>query len=140
MLMPKKTKFRKLQRGGKLGGPTEKGARVSFGSYGLKAMEAGLVSARQIEAARRAMTRYVARGGKIWIRIFPDHPMTKKGAETPMGKGKGAVDFYVAKVRPGRMLFEMDGVPEATSREAMRLAAHKLAVKTRFVRRHEAVQ
>ncbi len=136
MLMPKKTKFRKMQRGGMLKGPTDKGARVSFGSYGIKAMTAGLVSARQIEASRRAMTRYVQRGGKIWIRIFPDMPMTKKGAETPMGKGKGAVDFYVAKVRPGRILFEMDGVSEDIAKEAMRLASHKLAVKTRFVRRH----
>ena len=136
MLMPKKTKFRKMQRGGALGGPTEKGARVSFGSYGIKAMNAGLVSARQIEASRRAMTRYVQRGGKIWIRIFPDIPVTKKGAETPMGKGKGAVDSYVAKVRPGRILFEMDGVSEQIAKEAMRLASHKLSVKTRFVRRH----
>ena len=136
MLMPKKTKFRKMQRGGILGGVTDKGARVSFGSYGIKAMTAGLVSARQIEASRRAMTRYVQRGGKIWIRIFPDWPMTKKGAETPMGKGKGSVDSYVAKVRPGRVLFEMDGVTEAIAKEAMRLASHKLSVKTRFVRRH----
>lgn len=136
MLMPKKTKFRKMQRGGTFGGPTEKGARVSFGSYGIKAMNAGLVSARQIEASRRAMTRYVQRGGKIWIRIFPDIPVTKKGAETPMGKGKGAVDSYVAKVRPGRILFEMDGVSEQIAKEAMRLASHKLSVKTRFVRRH----
>lgn len=136
MLMPKKTKFRKMQRGGMPKGPTDKGARVSFGSYGIKAMTAGLVSARQIEASRRAMTRYVQRGGKIWIRIFPDMPMTKKGAETPMGKGKGAVDFYVAKIRPGRILFEMDGVSEDIAKEAMRLASHKLAVKTRFVRRH----
>lgn len=136
MLMPKKTKFRKAQRGGKLGGPTEKGARVSFGSYGIKAMEAGMISARQIEASRRAMTRYIARGGKIWIRIFPDVPVTKKGAETPMGKGKGAVDSYVAKVRPGRILFEMDGVAETVAKEAMRLASHKLSVKTRFVKRN----
>lgn len=136
MLMPKKTKFRKMQRGGALGGPTEKGARVNFGSYGIKAMTAGLVSARQIEASRRAMTRYVQRGGKIWIRIFPDIPVTKKGAETPMGKGKGSVDSYVAKIRPGRILFEMDGVSEQIAKEAMRLASHKLSVKTRFVRRH----
>jgi large subunit ribosomal protein L16 len=136
MLMPKKTKFRKMQRGGIPGDVTDKGSRVSFGSYGIKAMTAGLVSARQIEASRRAMTRYVQRGGKIWIRIFPDWPMTKKGAETPMGKGKGSVDAYVAKVRPGRVLFEMDGVTETIAKEAMRLASHKLSVKTRFVRRH----
>lgn len=136
MLMPKKTKFRKAQRGGKLKGPTEKGARVNFGSYGLKTMVAGLISARQIEAARRAMTKSVQRGGKIWIRIFPDMPVTKKGAETPMGKGKGAVDSYVAKVRPGRILFEMEGVSEPIAKEAMRLASHKLSVKTRFIRRH----
>lgn len=136
MLMPKKTKFRKLQRGGRLGGETEKGSRINFGSYGIKAMTGGMISARQIEASRRAMTRYAQRGGKIWIRVFPDYPMTKKGAETPMGKGKGAVDFYVAKVRPGRILFEMDGVAEKVAKEAMRLASHKLSVKTRFVRRH----
>ncbi len=110
-----------------------RGNAVSFGSFGLKAMEGNLVSARQIEAARRAMTRYVQRGGKIWIRIFPDKSMTKKGAETPMGKGKGAVDHFVAKIKPGRVLFEMDGVTEKIAKEAMKLASHKLNVKTKFI-------
>lgn len=136
MLMPKKMKFRKMQRGGPVKGPTSKGAHISFGSYAIKAMSGGMVSARQIEASRRAMSRYIARGGKIWIRVFPDMPMTKKGAETPMGKGKGSVDYYVAKVRAGRILFEMDGVTEVVAKEAMRLASHKLSVKTRFIRRH----
>jgi len=108
---------------------------VSFGSIGLKSLEAGLVSARQIEAARRAMTRYVQRGGKIWIRIFPDKPMTKKGAETPMGKGKGSVDHFVAVVKPGRIIFEMDGVNHTIARQAMKLAADKLNVKTRIEER-----
>src|SRR3989339_2191776 len=110
MLMPKKVKYRKQQRGGKLRQRAKKGAELSFGSFGLRSLEAGLVSARQIEASRRAMTRYVQRGGKIWIRIFPSKPMTKKGDETPMGKGKGSVDHFVSKVRAGRVMFEMDGV------------------------------
>ena len=122
-----------MHRGGKIRGAATKGVEVSFGSFGLKAMESGLISGRQIEASRRAMTRYVQRGGKIWIRIFPDKPMTKKGDETPMGKGKGAVDHYVAKVRRGRILFEMDGIAENLAKEAMRLASHKLGAKTRFV-------
>jgi large subunit ribosomal protein L16 len=133
MLMPRKVKFRKIQRGGRLKGIATKGNEVSFGSFGLKAMETGLVSARQIEAARRAMTRYVKRGGKIWIRIFPDKPMTKKGDETPMGKGKGAVDHFVAVVKSGRVMFEMDGVAESVAKEAMRLASHKLSVKSKIV-------
>ena len=124
-------------RGSKPGGIARRGARVSFGAYGLKAMEGGLVSSRQIEAARRAMTRYVQRGGKIWIRLFPDKPMTKKGAETPMGKGKGTVDHYVAKIRAGKVMFEMDGVPATTAKEAMRRAGQKLAVKTKFVSRDD---
>lgn len=131
--MPKKVKHRKLHRGGKIRGVASRGNVVSFGSFGLKATEGNLISARQIEAARRAMTRYVQRGGKIWIRIFPDKSMTKKGAETPMGKGKGAVDHFVAKIRPGRVLFEMDGVSEKIAKEAMKLASHKLNVKTKFV-------
>ena len=122
-----------MHRGGKIRGVATKGVEVSFGSFGLKAMESGLISGRQIEASRRAMTRYVQRGGKIWIRIFPDKPMTKKGDETPMGKGKGAVDHFVAKVKRGRILFEMDGIAENLAKEAMRLASHKLAVKTRFI-------
>ena len=133
MLMPKKVKHRKIHRGGAVSGTATKGTEVSFGSYGLKATTAGLVSARQIEAARRAMTRYIKRGGKIWIRIFPDKPMTKKGDETPMGKGKGSVDHFVAKIKAGRMMFEMDGVTEDVAKEAMRLASHKLNVKTKFV-------
>ncbi|MFA4817591.1 MAG: 50S ribosomal protein L16 [Parcubacteria group bacterium] len=133
MLMPKKVKHRKLHRGGKIRGLATRGNVVSFGSFGLKAVEGNLISARQIEAARRAMTRYVQRGGKIWIRIFPDKSMTKKGAETPMGKGKGAVDHFVAKIKPGRVLFEMDGVTEKIAKEAMKLASHKLNVKTKFI-------
>ena len=105
---------------------------MSFGSFGLKSLEAGLVSARQIEAARRAMTRYIQRGGKIWIRIFPDKPMTKKGDETPMGKGKGSVDHFVAVVEPGRIIFEMDGVSPDVARQALRLASDKLGVRTRI--------
>ncbi|HUD08849.1 MAG TPA: 50S ribosomal protein L16 [Candidatus Saccharimonadales bacterium] len=135
MLMPKKVKHRKIQRGGKIRGNAKRGTEVSFGSIGLKSLEAGLVSARQIEAARRAMTRYVQRGGKIWIRIFPDKPMTKKGAETPMGKGKGSVDHFVAVVKPGRIIFEMDGVNHTIARQAMKLAADKLNVKTRIEER-----
>lgn len=112
-----------------------KGNEVSFGSFGLKAMSSGLITARQIEAARRAMTRYIQRGGKIWIRIFPDKPMTKKGDETPMGKGKGSVDHFVSRVKQGRVLFEMDGVDEKVAQEAMRLSSYKLGVKTKFVKR-----
>jgi len=133
MLMPKKVKHRKIHRGGAIRGTATKGTEVSFGSYGLQATTSGLVSARQIEASRRAMTRYVKRGGKIWIRIFPDKPMTKKGDETPMGKGKGSVDHFVARIKQGRMLFEMDGVARDLAKEAMRLAAHKLCIKTKFV-------
>lgn len=131
--MPKKVKHRKIHRGGAIRGVATKGNTISFGSFGLKATTSGLISARQIEAARRAMTRYVKRGGKIWIRIFPDKPMTKKGDETPMGKGKGSVDHFVAKTKQGRILFEMDGVTEALAKEAMRLASHKLNVQTRFI-------
>jgi large subunit ribosomal protein L16 len=136
LLMPRKVKHRKTHRGGWPKGPTDKGARVSFGSFGLKAMETGLISARQIEAARRAITRHILRGGKVWIRIFPDKPITKKGEQTPMGKGKGSVDHYVAKVQAGKVLFELDGVSREAAAEAMRLAAHKLSVKTKFVDRH----
>ena len=110
MLMPKKVKHRKIRRGGEIRGVAQRGNEISFGSFGLKSLENNLVSARQIEAARRAMTRYIQRGGKIWIRIFPDKPMTKKGSETPMGKGKGAVDHFVAVVKAGTIMFEMDGV------------------------------
>lgn len=135
MLMPRKVKHRKVQRGGWSGSPATRGSSVSFGSYGLKSLEEGLISARQIEAARRAMTRSIQRGGKVWIRIFPDKPMTKKGEQTPMGKGKGSVDHFVSKVRAGKVLFELDGIPKKAAAEAMRLASHKLSVKTKFVER-----
>jgi len=132
MLMPRKVKHRKWHKGS-MKGKTKRGARLSFGSFGLRAEEGRWISARQIEAARRAMTRFVQRGGKIWVRIFPDKPVTFKGVETAMGKGKGAVDHFVVVVKPGRILFEMDGVPEDTAREAMRLASHKLPIKTKFI-------
>ena len=132
MLLPKKTKYRKQMKG-TLNGVASRGAEIAFGQYGLKAEEAERITSRQIEAARRAMTRYVKRGGKIWIRIFPDTPITKKPAEVRMGSGKGSVDHYAAKVRPGRVMFEMDGVTEEIAREAMRLAGHKLPIKTRFI-------
>jgi large subunit ribosomal protein L16 len=135
MLMPKKVKHRKIHRGGAVKGVTGRGDKVSFGAFGLKAMEGGLISARQIESARRAMTRYVQRGGKVWIRIFPDKPMTKKGDETPMGKGKGSVDHFVAKIQSGRMLFEIDGIEREVAMRAMQLAAYKLPVKTKFITR-----
>ena len=135
--MPKKVKHRKVQRGGRIRGTSSRGNDVSFGSYGLKTMETGLISARQIESARRAMTRYVQRGGKIWIRIFPDKSMTKKGSEVPMGKGKGTVDHFVAVVRPGRIMFGMDGVKREVAKKAMELAAYKLCVKTKFVSKEQ---
>lgn len=132
MLMPKRVKYRKQQRG-RMGGKAVRGSRLAFGLYGLKALEPHWITARQIEAARIAMTRYVKRTGKVWIRIFPDKPCTKKPAETRMGKGKGAPEYWVAVVKPGRIIFELDGVQESTAREALRLAAHKLPIKTRFV-------
>lgn len=135
MLMPRKVKHRKIHRGGWSGSVATSGAKVSFGSYGLKAMEEGLISARQIEAARRAMTRSIQRGGKVWIRVFPDKPMTKKGEQTPMGKGKGSVDHFVAKVRAGKVLFELEGISKIAATEAFRLASHKLAITTKFVER-----
>ncbi|MCD6149850.1 50S ribosomal protein L16 [bacterium] len=135
MLMPRKVKHRKMQRGGRIRKISSKGTEVNFGSFGIKAMNSGLISARQIEAARRAMTRYIQRGGKVWIRIFPSKPMTEKGAQVPMGKGKGSVDHFVAKVRGGKVLFEMDGVTEEVAKKAMSLASYKLGVKTRFVKR-----
>ncbi len=134
MLMPKKVKYRKRQKG-RMRGKALRGSTLNFGEFGLKAVEPGWITNRQIEAARVAITRYVKRGGKVWIRIFPDKPVTKKPAETRMGKGKGAPESWVAVVRPGRILYEMEGVPMEVAREAMRLAAHKLAVKTRFVTR-----
>ena len=136
MLMPKKVKFRKQQRGRRRGLAT-RGQKISFGDFGLQAMEAGWVTARQIEAARIAMTRHVKRGGKIWIRIFPDKPITKKPAETRMGTGKGGVEYWVCSVRPGRILYEMQGVTEDVAKEAFRLASHKLPLATRVVRRQD---
>ena len=134
MLMPKKTKFRKQQRG-RMRGKAYRGSNVDFGDFGLKALEPGWITARQIEAARVAMTRHAQRGGKVWIRIFPDKPVTKRGQEMPMGKGKGAPEYFVAVVKPGRIMFEMAGVDPELAREAMRLAAHKLPIKTAFVAR-----
>jgi large subunit ribosomal protein L16 len=134
MLMPGKVKFRKQQRGRRKG-LAQTGSAVSFGDYGLKALETTWLTARQIEAARIAMTRFIKRGGKIWIRVFPDKPITKKPTEVRMGKGKGAPEAWVAVVKPGRILFEMEGVDVPTAREAMRLAAHKLPLKTKFVLR-----
>lgn len=137
MLMPKKVKFRKQQRG-RMCGKAWRGSSISFGEYGLKAMECGWITARQIEAARIAMTRFIKRGGKVWIRLFPDKPITKKPAETRMGKGKGAPEEWVAVIRPGKVLFEMEGVTPELAREAMRLAAHKIPLKTKFVLREVA--
>src|SRR5450631_1278731 len=137
MLMPKKVKFRKVQRG-RMKGKAWRGSSIAFGEYALKAMECGWITARQIEAARIAMTRFIKRGGKVWIRLFPDKPITKKPAETRMGKGKGAPEEWVAVIRPGKVLFEMEGVTPELAREAMRLAAHKLAIKTKFVLRETA--
>jgi large subunit ribosomal protein L16 len=134
MLMPKKVKFRKVQRG-RMKGKAWRGSSMSFGEYGLKAMECGWITSRQIEAARIAMTRFIKRGGKVWIRLFPDKPITKKPAETRMGKGKGAPEEWVAVIRPGKILFEMEGVPEITAREAIRLAAHKIGLRTKFITR-----
>jgi len=135
MLFPRKVKHRKWQRGRARGKKETRGTKLSFGAYGLKAMDECWLTARQIEAARRAITRYVQRGGKLWIRVFPDKPVTKKGIEVPMGGGKGSVDHYVVPVKPGRIIFEMDGVPEEMAKEAMRRAGHKLPIKTKFVSR-----
>jgi large subunit ribosomal protein L16 len=136
MLMPKRVKYRKQQRG-RMKGNAKRGTTVVFGEYGLKALEPAWITARQIEAARVAITRHVRRGGRLWIRIFPDKPVTKKPLETRMGKGKGNPEYWVAVVKPGRILFELAGVPEEVAREAMRLASHKLPIKTRFVTREE---
>jgi large subunit ribosomal protein L16 len=134
MLSPRRTKFRKQQRG-RMEGLATRGSSLSFGDFGLQATEPAWITSRQIEASRRAMTRYIRRGGKIWIRIFPDKPVTMRPAETRMGSGKGSPEFWVAVVKPGRILFEIAGVPEATAREAMRLANHKLPIKTKFITR-----
>jgi len=136
MLMPKKVKYRKQQRG-RMSGIATRGATVAFGEYGLKALEPAWITDRQIEAARVAITRHVKRGGKIWIRIFPDKPVTRKPQESRMGKGKGSPEFWVAVVKPGRILFEIEGVSEEVAREAFRLAAAKLPIKTKFVARRE---
>jgi large subunit ribosomal protein L16 len=136
MLMPKKVKFRKQQRG-RMKGKAWTGSKVSFGDYGLKALECGWVTDREIEAGRIAITRFIKRSGRIWIRLFPDKPITKKPQETRMGKGKGAPEQWVAVIKPGRVLYEMEGVTEKEAREALRLAAHKLSIRTRFVKRTE---
>ncbi len=134
--MPKRVKYRKQFRG-RMRGVTLRGADVQFGDYGLQALEPAWITSRQIEAARRAIVRYIRRRGKVWIRIFPDKPVTKKPAETRMGKGKGSVDHWVAVVKPGRVMFELAGVGEEVAREAMRLASHKLPIKTRFISKHD---
>lgn len=134
MLMPKRVKYRKQMRG-RMKGRASRGAKIAFGEYGLQATEPCWMTSRQIEAARRAIVRYVRRGGKLWIRVFPDKPVTAKPAETRMGSGKGSVDHWVAVVKPGRILFEIAGVDEELAKEAMRLASHKLPIKTQFVRR-----
>ena len=135
MLEPAKQKFRKQHKGRNTGIATT-GNKVSFGEFGLKAITRGRITARQIEAARRVMTRHIKRGGRVWIRMFPDKPISKKPAEVRMGKGKGSVEYYVAEIKPGKMLYEMDGVPEELAREAFRLAAAKLPVQTTFITRH----
>lgn len=137
MLMPKRVKFRRQHRG-RMKGKAKGGTEIQFGEYGLQALEPAWVQSRQIEAARIAMTRYIKRGGKVWIRIFPDKPVTKKPAETRMGKGKGSPEFWVAVVKPGRIMFELAGVREDVAKEAIRLASNKLPLKTRFVKRADA--
>lgn len=136
MLMPKRVKYRKRQKG-KMRGTAFRGGSLSFGTFGLQALECGYITNRQIEAARIAMTRHVKRGGKVWLRIFPDKPLTKKPAETRMGKGKGAPEVWVAVIKPGRVLYEMAGVDVAIAKEALRLASHKLPVATRFIQKEQ---
>jgi large subunit ribosomal protein L16 len=135
MLQPKRTKYRKAHKG-RIAGNAKGGTEVSFGEYGLKAMEPERITARQIEAARRAMTRSIARGGRVWVRVFPDVPVSKKPAEVRMGSGKGAPEYWVARIKPGKVLYEMAGVTEAVAKEAFRLAAMKLPIKTKLVTRH----
>ncbi len=137
MLMPKKVKYRKMQKG-RMKGKAWTGSSVAFGDFGLKALECGHLTDRQIEAGRIAITRFIKRNGRIWIRVFPDKPITRKPQETRMGKGKGALDHWVMVIKPGRILYEMEGVPETEAREALRLASHKLGIKTKFVKRFEA--
>ena len=136
MLMPKRVKYRKVQRG-RMTGAASRGNKVSYGEYGIQACEPGWITGNQIEAARIAMTRYIKRGGQVWIKIFPDKPVTEKPAETRMGSGKGSPEYWVAVVKPGRVMFEIAGVPEETAREAMRLAANKLPIKCKFVCKEE---
>ena len=138
-LMPKRSKFRKMQKGRNRGKAT-RGTTVAYGEYGLQAVEAGWITSNQIEAARIAMTRFIKRGGKVWIKIFPDKPVTKKPAETRMGKGKGAPEYWVAVVKPGRVMFEIAGVPRETAKEALRLAMHKLPVKSKFVEKEQNIE
>jgi large subunit ribosomal protein L16 len=138
MLSPKRVRWRKVQKG-RMRGKAYRGSEVSFGDFGLQATECGRLTARQIEAGRIAMTRYVKRGGKVWIRVFPDKPITKKPAETRMGKGKGNPEMWVAVVKPGRVIYELEGVPEEVAREAMRLASHKMPMPTKFVLRREVL-
>ena len=137
-LMPKRTKYRKQQKG-RVRGKAMRGNKVTDGEYGIQSLELGFITSNQIEAARVAMTRYIKRGGKVWIKILPDKPITKKPAETRMGKGKGAVEYWVAAVKPGRVMFEIAGVPEETAREALRLAANKLSVKCKFVKKETEI-
>lgn len=139
MLSPRRTKFRKQHRG-RMRGLAQRGSSINFGDFALRAIEPSWITSRQIEAARRAMTRYVKRGGKIWIRVFPDKPVTMRPAETRMGSGKGNPEYWVAVVKPGRIMFEIAGIPEEVAREAMRLAAQKLPIKTKFVTREEEQQ
>jgi len=139
MLMPKRVKYRRVHRG-RMKGKAHRGNTITYGDYGLQALEPTWITSNQIEAARRAMTRYVKRGGNIWIKVFPDKPVTEKPAETRMGSGKGSPEYWVAVVKPGRILFEMGGVSEEEAREAMRLAAHKLPIKTKFVSRDEGIE
>lgn len=136
MLVPKRVKWRRVHRG-RMKGRAKGGSELAYGQFGLQALEPAWITSRQIEAARVAMTRYIRRGGKVWIKVFPDKPITAKPAETRMGSGKGSPEYWVAVVKPGRILFELSGVPEETAREAMRLAAHKLPIKTKFIKREE---
>jgi len=138
MLSPKRVRWRKVQKG-RMRGKAYRGSEVSFGDFGLQSLECGWLTARQIEAGRIAMTRHVKRGGKVWIRVFPDKPITKRPAETRMGKGKGAPEMWVAPVKPGRIIYELEGVPVEVAREVMRLAGHKMPVKTKFVLRREVL-
>ena len=139
MLMPKRTKFRRVQRG-RMKGAASRGNKVAYGEYGIQAMEPGWITGNQIEAARVAMTRYTKRGGQVWIKIFPDKPVTKQPAETRMGSGKGSPEYWVAVVKPGRIMFEIAGVSEEVAREALRLASHKLPIKTKIVKREAETQ